>query len=291
MPGQRIEYVIQALSKLYTNPLTTSMTHEALEQFQWLSQTSVQVVQPAFAVVQNTHDSAVEDTRYEVGLECVDPMSRKEWMILLMKVWPRDVGALYVDHKSQFVDADTMLAFVIKRESVDKPTGGADNLYALSSRDHALAMQALLQDDPVMFDQIYQSEGVSGLLTLVRAPIECYRCKGAHCKWQCPDKPSVEEKKGERDPRKWGLVPMCTLEPSKVLPRSVFALSGLVSTVSEVPAQALVSTSLEEMRTDMSSLIQEVKGSRDDVEGALNALTNMAGSLNALALAVQALQH
>jgi hypothetical protein len=65
----------------------------------------------------------------------------------------------------------------------------------------------------------------------------------------------------------------------------------LVSTASEVPAQALVSTSLEEMRTDMSSLIQEVKGSRDDVEGALNALTNMAGSLNALALAVQALQH
>jgi hypothetical protein len=120
---------------------------------------------------------------------------------------------------------------------------------------------------------------------------ECYRCKGAHCKWQCPAKPSVEEKKGERDPRKWGLVPMCTLEPSKVLPRSVFALSGLVSTASEVPAQALVSTSLEEMRTDMSSLIQEVKGSRDDVEGALNALTNMAGSLNALALAVQALQH
>jgi hypothetical protein len=211
-------------------------------------------------------------------------MSRKEWMILLMKVWPRDVGALYVDHKSQFVDADTMLAFVIKRESVDKPTGGADNLYALSSRDHALAMQALLQDDPVMFDQIYQSEGVSGLLTLVRAPIECYRCKGAHYKWQCTAKPSLEEQKGERDPRKWDPVPMCVLDPSKVLSRPVFALSGRVSTASEVPVNALVSTSLQEMRTDMSDLIQEVKGSRHDVEA-------MAGSLHALALSVQTLQQ
>ncbi len=201
------------------------------------------------------------------------------------------MGTLYVDHKLQFVDPATMFTFVIKRATVEQPTGLADNLYDLSSRDKSVAMQALWQDDPTVLDQIYQQEGVAGLLALVRAPIECYRCKGAHCKWQCPDKPSVEEKKGERDPRKWGLVPMCTLEPSKVLPRSVFALSGLVSTVSEVPAQALVSTSLEEMRTDMSSLIQEVKGSRDDVEGALNALTNMAGSLNALALAVQALQH
>ncbi len=184
------------------------------------------MVQAAFAVLQNTHDSTVEDTRYEVGLECVDPMSRKDWMLLLMKVWSRYVGALYVDHKSQFVDTDTMFDFVIKWESVEKPTGGADNLYALSSRDHSLAMQALLQDDSTMFDQIYQSEGVAGLLDLVRVPIECYRCKGAHYKWQCTAKPSVEEQKGERDPRKWGPVPICVLDPSKVLPRSVFALSG-----------------------------------------------------------------
>jgi hypothetical protein len=49
------------------------MTRDALEHFQWLSQTNVQVVHAAFAVLQNTHESAVEDTRYEVGLECVDP--------------------------------------------------------------------------------------------------------------------------------------------------------------------------------------------------------------------------
>jgi len=78
------------------------MAREALDQFQWLPQTSVQVVQVAFAVLQNTHASAVEDTRYEVGLECVDDMSTKDWMLLLMKVWPRYVGALYVDHKSKF---------------------------------------------------------------------------------------------------------------------------------------------------------------------------------------------
>jgi hypothetical protein len=38
------------------------------------------------------------------------------------------------------------------------------------------------------------------------------------------------------------------------------------------------------MRTDMSDLIQEVKGSRNDVG-------SMAGSLQALALSVQALQE
>ncbi len=208
-------------------------------------------------------------------------------MLLLMKVWSRYVGALYVDHKSKFVDPDTMFDFVIKRESVEKPNGGADNLYALSSRDHSLAMQTQLQDDPNMLDQIYQSEGVAGLLALVRAPIECYRCKDAHYKWQCTAKPSLEEQKGERDHRRWGKVPMCVLDPSKVLLRSVSALSGRVSMAADT---SLVSTSLQEMRTDMSTLIQEVKGSRDDVEGALNALTTMAGALNALALNVQALQ-
>jgi hypothetical protein len=62
IPGRWIEYVIQALSKLYANPLAASMAREALDQFQWLPQTSVQVVQVAFAVLQNTHASAVEDT-------------------------------------------------------------------------------------------------------------------------------------------------------------------------------------------------------------------------------------
>jgi hypothetical protein len=41
IPGRRIESVIQSLSKLYANPLAASMTREALEHFQWLSQTSV----------------------------------------------------------------------------------------------------------------------------------------------------------------------------------------------------------------------------------------------------------
>jgi hypothetical protein len=70
-------------------------------------------------------------------------MSTKEWMLLLMKVWPRYVGTLYVDHKLQFVDPDTMFTFVIKRAAVEQPTGLADNLYALSSRDKSVAMQAL----------------------------------------------------------------------------------------------------------------------------------------------------
>jgi hypothetical protein len=255
-----------------------------LENFQWLPKTNVQVVQAAFAVLRNTYDSAVEDTQYEAGLERVDNMSTKEWMLLLMKGWPRYVGALYVDHKSHFVDPDTMFTFVLKRAALEQPTGLSDNLYALSSRDHAVTMQALLQDDPAMLDRMYQQEGITGLLALVRASIECYRCKGAHYKWQCPAKPSVEEQNGERDPRKWGLVPVCVLDPSKALNRSACALSGRVSTASEVTAHASLSASLQEMRTDMSDLIQEVKGSRNDVG-------SMAGSLQALALSVQALQE
>jgi hypothetical protein len=62
IPGQRIEYVIQVLSKLYANPLAASMVREVLEHFQWLPPTNVQVVQATFAVLQNTHESAVEDT-------------------------------------------------------------------------------------------------------------------------------------------------------------------------------------------------------------------------------------
>jgi hypothetical protein len=61
-PGERIEYVIQALSKLYANPLAASMAREALENFQWLPKTNVQVVQAAFEVLKNMHEIAVEDT-------------------------------------------------------------------------------------------------------------------------------------------------------------------------------------------------------------------------------------
>jgi hypothetical protein len=145
-------------------------------------------------------------------------------------------------------------------------------------------MQVLLQDDPTMLDRMYQQEGIVGLLSLVRASIECYRCKGAHYKWQCPAKPSIEEQNGERDPRKWGLVPACVLDPSKSLNRSVCALSGRVSAASEVTSHVSLSVSLQEMRTDMSDLIQEVKGSRSDVG-------TMEGSLHALALSVQTLQE
>ena len=40
----------------------------------------------------------------------------------------------------------------------------------------------VLQDDPALFDRVYLSDGVAGLLALVRAVVECYRCKGAHYK-------------------------------------------------------------------------------------------------------------
>lgn len=159
-----------------------------------------------------------------------------------------------------------------------------ENFMLITSRNAAV-MQELLQEDPPVIDQVYQSDGVAGLLTLVRTPIECYRCKGAHYKWQCPATPSMEESNGERDPRKWGPVPMCVLDSSKVF-KSVSALSGRDST-----SHASLSTSIQEMRDEMGGLIQAVKDNRLEVEGALNAIVTMAGSLNALALNVQALQH
>jgi hypothetical protein len=62
-PGERIEYVtVQALSKMYANPLAASMARDALDNFQWLPKTNVQVVQAAFAVLLNTYERAVEDT-------------------------------------------------------------------------------------------------------------------------------------------------------------------------------------------------------------------------------------
>jgi len=48
---------------------------------------------------------------------------------------------------------------------------------------------------------------------------------------------------------------------------------------------------MQDIRTDMREIIQVVKESRLEVEGTLNALTQMAGSLNALAFNVQGLHH
>jgi hypothetical protein len=48
---------------------------------------------------------------------------------------------------------------------------------------------------------------------------------------------------------------------------------------------------LQDIRTDMREIIQTVKESRLEVEGALNTLTEMGGSLNALVLNVQGLQR
>jgi len=213
--GSRIEYVIKSLSKAYVNPIASAPIREALDNFQWAPQASVQVIQATFGALQNAFDSAVEDTRFDEGLDRVDPKSQKEWMLFLMNICPRYVQALYVDHKSEFVDPSTMFAFVIKRETLDKPMGLTRPLCALSSRDDADVMQALLQEDPDLHDRVYLSDGWPGLLVLARTPLECFRCKGTHYKWQCPAKPSLEEQKGERDHRKWGLVPMCVLDPSK----------------------------------------------------------------------------
>ncbi len=61
-PGRRIEYIIQAMSKAYSNPIAAPTIHEALDNFQWLPKANVQVVQATFAVLQNEYDSAVEDS-------------------------------------------------------------------------------------------------------------------------------------------------------------------------------------------------------------------------------------
>ena len=48
---------------------------------------------------------------------------------------------------------------------------------------------------------------------------------------------------------------------------------------------------MQDIRTDMREIIQVVKESLLEVDGAINALTQMVGSLNASALNVQGLQH
>jgi hypothetical protein len=182
----------------------------------------------------------------------------KEWMLLLMKVCPRYVSALYVDHKLAFLEPATMFAFVIQREPLEKPTGEADNLCALSSRDNAAAMQALLQEDSDLLDRIYMSDGVAGLLALVRPDVECYRCKGTHYKWQCTATPSPQERSGERDPLKWGPVPMCVIDPSKTPKRSVFALSTRDPARPDKVTLEALSMSMAPVRQDIIDLRAEI---------------------------------
>jgi hypothetical protein len=50
----------------------------------------------------------------------------------------------------------------------------------------------------------------------------------------------------------------------------------------------VLSTSIQEIRTDMSGLVQTVKDNRFEVQEALNSLTTMAGSVTAL---VHTMQH
>jgi len=50
----------------------------------------------------------------------------------------------------------------------------------------------------------------------------------------------------------------------------------------------VLSTSIQEIRTDMSGLVQAVKDNRFEVQEALNSLTTMAGSVTAL---VHTMQH
>jgi hypothetical protein len=276
------------LSKAYANPIAASTSRDALEHFQWAPTASVQMVQANFAALQNTQESAVEDTRLHEGLERIDPMSDKEWMVFLMKVWPRYVSTLYIDHKSAFVDPATMFAFIIQREAFDKPTGVTDSLCALSSRDHAAAMQALLQDDPALFDRVYLSDGVAGLLALVRAAVECYRCKGAHYKWQCTAAPSLEEQKGERDPLKWGKVPMCVIDPSKDLKRSVFALPGRDSARPDKATLDALSMSMAPVLQDLSELRTEIMAKFHTHE---QNLIEIGKTQHALCLNVIALQN
>jgi hypothetical protein len=86
-------------------------------------------------------------------------------------------------------------------------------------------------------------------------------------------------------------VAMWVLDPFKTLQRSVFALSRRDSITPDIATHAALSTSMQDMRTDMSDLVQTVEDSRLEVEGALHTLTAMEWSLNALAVNVQALQH
>ncbi len=127
-------------------------------------------------------------------------------------------------------------------------------------------MDAILQEQPEALEAILQDAGVGGLLALMVSKIRCWRCAGSHCKYQCTAKASPQELAGEKD-------------------RTKFVLAAVEQLKADFQVQ------MQEIRTDMREIVQVVKESRLEVEGALNALTQMTGSLNALALNVQGLQH
>lgn len=298
--GQRIEYVINALAKAYADPLAATTARMALKQLKWPERASVQHVLAKFEELKNTYESAVEDTVDLLDLEKLDPILTKEWLLRLQEIWPPWVGRLHANHPMEFTDAGRMFAFVIRREAIDKPNQ-VGSLNALSTRTNAEVMDAILQEQPDALEAILQDAGVGGLLALMVSKIRCWRCAGSHCKYQCTAKASPQELAGEKDRTKWGFVPPCFVDTSKPVPRkSVFAVTMgetvapdddalVLAAVEQLKADFQVQ--MQEIRTDMREIVQVVKESRLEVEGALNALTQMAGSLNALALNVQGLQH
>ena len=298
--GQRIEYVINALAKAYADPLAAATARMALKQLKWPERASVQHVLAKFEELKNTYESAVEDTVDLLDLEKLDPILTKEWLLRLQEIWPPWVGRLHANHPMEFTDAGRMFAFVIRREAIDKPNQ-VGSLNALSTRTNAEVMDAILQEQSEALETILQDVTVGGLLALMVSKIRCWRCAGSHCKYQCTAKASPQELAGEKDRTKWGFVPPCIVDTSKPVPRkSVFAVTMGETSVSDDGALVLAAVEqlkadfqvqMQEIRTDMREIVQVVKESRLEVEGTLNALTQMAGSLNALALNVQGLQH
>ena len=300
--GQRIEYVINALAKAYADPLAASTARTALKQLKWPERANVQQVLAKFEELKNTFESAVEDTVGLRDLEKLDPILTKEWLLRLQEIWPPWVSKLHADHPMEFTDPGKMFAFVIRREAIDKPTHTqVGSLHALSTRTNAEIMDAILQEQPEALETILQDAGVGGLFALMVSKIRCWRCAGSHCKYQCTAKASPQELAGEKDRTKWGFVPLCVVDTSKPVPRkSVFAVTrgdtsvpddgaGVLAAVEQLKAD--FQGQMQDIRTDMREIIQVVKESRLEVDGALNGLTQMAGSLNALALNVQGLQH
>jgi hypothetical protein len=298
--GHRIEYVINALAKAYADPLAATTARMALKQLKWPERASVQHVLAKFEELKNTYESAVEDTVDLLDLEKLDPIVTKEWLLRLQEIWPPWVGRLHANHPMEFTDAGRMFAFVIRREAIDKPNQ-VGSLNSLSTRTNAEVMEAILQEQPEALEAILQDAGVGGLLALMVSKIRCWRCAGSHCKYQCTAKASPQELAGEKDRTMWGFVPPCFVDTSKPVPRKgVFTVTMGETSAPDDDALVLAAVEqlkadfqvqMQEIRTDMREIVQVVKESHLEVEGALNALTQMAGSLNALALNVQGLQH
>ena len=69
----------------------------------------------------------------------------------------------------EFTDADRMFAFVIRRESIDKPSQ-VGRLHALSTRTNAEVMDDILQEQPEALEAILLDAGVGvGSATLPEA--------------------------------------------------------------------------------------------------------------------------